>query len=78
MIEHPSVCRQIERFPDLLIKNEILIDFPRVEVLLPVFGRPSDLDIFCTQYRIINLILYLGLIPNASHYQGYILTNGNI
>ena len=32
------VCLQIERFPDLNHKNEILIDFPRIEVMLPISG----------------------------------------
>ena len=76
--EHPMVCLQIERFPDLHHKNEILIDFPRIEVLFPILAIARGQQVQWTQFRIATLTLHLGPIPDTGHYQGFLLTNGDI
>ena len=75
---HPMVCLQIERFLDLNHKNEILIDLPRTEVMLPVFAASSGLQVQWAQFRIVWMTLHLGPIPDAGHYQGCLLTSGDV
>ena len=75
---NPMVCLQIERFPGLNNKNEILIEFPRIEVMFPVFAASSSLQVQWTQFRIVGMTLHLDPIPEAGHYQGCLLTNGDV
>ena len=45
MTEHPNVCLQIERFPDIFTKHPLMIEFLRSVVKLPIFARESGLDV---------------------------------
>ena len=76
--EHPNICLQIERFPDLHTKNRMNVDFPRSCVQIPIFARTSGLDVYWAEYRIVSLTLHLGEGPHSGHYQSCLLTSGNL
>ena len=78
LTEHPNICLQIERFPNLHTKNHMNVDFPRSCVQIPIFGRASGLDVYWAEYRIVSLTLHLGDEPHSGHYQSCLLTSGNL
>lgn len=77
VIERPNVCPQIEHFPDLYTKHDLLVEFLRSMVQLAVFGRDTGLDVYWAEYRIVSLILYLQHESDSGHYQACILSNAN-